>query len=74
MDLQRRSEYCNLEQYRLCTFQILIENQLVRRLAKKDYSADNTPEGVQDVIPHAQEDARDNTPEVVLDATVQPAQ
>ncbi|KAK3894851.1 hypothetical protein Pcinc_001424 [Petrolisthes cinctipes] len=25
--------------YRLCTFQILIENQLVRRLAEKDYSA-----------------------------------
>ncbi|KAK3890284.1 hypothetical protein Pcinc_005813 [Petrolisthes cinctipes] len=27
------------ELYRLCTFQILIENQLVRRLAEKDYSA-----------------------------------
>ncbi|KAK3895892.1 hypothetical protein Pcinc_000500 [Petrolisthes cinctipes] len=39
MDLQRRSLYCNLELYRLCTFQILIENQLVRRLAEKDYSA-----------------------------------
>ncbi|KAK3892666.1 hypothetical protein Pcinc_003459 [Petrolisthes cinctipes] len=25
--------------YRLCTFQILIENQLVRRLAEKGYSA-----------------------------------
>ncbi|KAK3882492.1 hypothetical protein Pcinc_013134 [Petrolisthes cinctipes] len=39
MDLQRRSLYCNLELYRLCTFQILIENQLVRRLAEKDYSS-----------------------------------
>ncbi|KAK3884894.1 hypothetical protein Pcinc_010868 [Petrolisthes cinctipes] len=29
----------NLELYRLCTFQILIENQVVQRLAEKDYSA-----------------------------------
>ncbi|KAK3888190.1 hypothetical protein Pcinc_007721 [Petrolisthes cinctipes] len=28
-----------IQLYRLCTFQILIENQLVRRLAEKDYSA-----------------------------------